>query len=86
MNQTLSPPPHLRRAMEKYSGGRPWLSPQEAAALLDCDPSSLLSALAEKKSLGTLEYYWAGSFLRISTLSVIRFLAGGYTPGQLEEE
>ena len=74
----LSPSPGLIRAMDLYRSGRIWLTVLEASDILSCDPSSLTAAARQRNTLGTLEYFWAGSFLKISTMSVIRFLAGDY--------
>jgi len=80
MNKTLplSPLPQLHHAAELYRSGRIWLTAGETSAMLGCDQSSLTNAASKKGTLGSLQYYWAGSFLKISTMSVIRFLAGGY--------
>lgn len=79
-NLQFVPPQQLSRAVELYRSGRIWLTAQEASSLLSCDQSSLTNAANKKGTLGSLQYYWAGSFLKISTMSVIRFIAGEYPP------
>ncbi len=78
MNYVLSPPPQLLKAKRLYEQGRIWLSLQEASALLKCDQGGLLHAARARGTMGSLEFCWVGPFLKISTMSVIRFLAGGY--------
>lgn len=58
--------------------GRIWISASEAAAILGCQSASLTNAANNKGTLGSLQYFWAGSVLKISVLSLIRFISGGY--------
>ena len=58
--------------------GRIWISASEAAAILGCQSASLTNAANQKGTLGSLQYFWAGTVLKISVLSLIRFISGGY--------
>jgi hypothetical protein len=58
--------------------GRTCLSASEAAAILGCQSASLTHAANKKGTLGSLDYYWAGSVLKISVMSLIHFVSGGY--------
>ena len=58
--------------------GRIWISAPEAANILGCQSASLTNAANKKGTLGSLQYFWAGSVLKISVLSLIRFISGGY--------
>lgn len=58
--------------------GRTWLSATEAANVLGCQSASLTSAANKKGTLGSILYYWAGTNLKISTMSLLRFVSGGY--------
>jgi len=58
--------------------GRIWISASEAAAVLGCQSASLTNAANQKGTLGSLQYFWAGTVLKISVLSLIRFISGGY--------
>lgn len=58
--------------------GRIWISASEAAAILGCQSASLTNAANNKGTLGSLQYFWAGTVLKISVLSLIRFISGGY--------
>ena len=58
--------------------GRIWISASEAAAILGCQSVSLTNAANQKGTLGSLQYFWAGTVLKISVLSLIRFISGGY--------
>ena len=58
--------------------GRIWISASEAAAILGCQSASLTNAANQKGTLGSLQYFWAGTVLKISVLSLIRFIGGGY--------
>ena len=57
--------------------GRIWVSTSEAATVLGCTPASLTNAANQKGTIGTPEFYWAGSVLKISVMSLIKFVAGG---------
>lgn len=59
--------------------GRIWVSATEAAELLGCKPASLTNAANKKGSLGSLQFFWAGSVLKVSVISLIRFIGGGYS-------
>lgn len=58
--------------------GRIWISASEAAAILGCQSASLTNAANQKGTLGSLQYFWAGTVLKISVMSLIRFISGGY--------
>ena len=58
--------------------GKFWISASEAAEILGCQSASLTNAANKKGTLGSLQYFWAGSVLKISVLSLIRFISGGY--------
>lgn len=58
--------------------GRIWISASEAAAILGCQSASLTNAANQKGTLGSLQYFWAGTVLKISVMSLIRFIGGGY--------
>lgn len=58
--------------------GKFWVSASEAAAILGCQSASLTNAANQKGTLGSLQYFWAGTVLKISVLSLIRFIGGGY--------
>ena len=58
--------------------GRIWISASEAAEILGCQSASLTNAANKKGTLGSLQYFWAGTVLKISVLSLIRFISGGY--------
>ena len=66
---------HLRSRRDE---GRIWISASEAAAILGCQSASLTNAANQKGTLGSLQYFWAGTVLKISVLSLIRFISGGY--------
>ena len=68
----------LRDLMVKRDLGRIWVSASEAAEILGCASVSLTNAANKKGTLGSLQYFWAGSVLKISVLSLIRFISGGY--------
>ncbi len=68
----------LRELAQYRDAGEIWLSTKKAGPILGCLPVSLLNAADKKKNLGSLEYFWAGDELRISTMSIIKFVAGGY--------
>ena len=70
-------PPQLQTAEKLYQSGRIWLTAREAAKMLNCDQASLLTTARDRGTLGSLEFIWSGNFLKISTMSVIRFLEGG---------
>ncbi len=58
--------------------GNIWVNTQTAAEILGCLPASLTNAANKKGTLGSLEYFWAGNNLKISVMSLIKFVAGGY--------
>lgn len=58
--------------------GQIWVSAPEAAQILGCQSVSLTNAANQKGTLGSLQYFWAGTVLKISTLSLLRFVTGGY--------
>ena len=58
--------------------GKFWISASEAAEILGCQSASLTNAANKKGTLGSLQYFWAGTVLKISVLSLIRFISGGY--------
>ena len=58
--------------------GRIWVSAKDAAEVLGCQSVSLTNAANQKGTLGSLQYFWAGTVLKISTLSLLRFVTGGY--------
>lgn len=58
--------------------GNIWVSASTAAEILGCQSASLTNAANQKGTLGSLEYFWAGSVLKISVMSLIRFVTGGY--------
>ena len=68
----------LRRLMIPRDLGRIWVSATEAAEILGCQSASLTNAANKKGTLGSLQYFWAGSVLKISVLSRIQFVSGGY--------
>ena len=68
----------LRQLMIQRDLGRIWVSAGEAAEILGCQSASLTNAANKKGTLGSLEYFWAGNVLKISVLSLIRFVSGGY--------
>lgn len=68
----------LKRLMVQRDLGRIWVSASEAAEILGCQSASLTNAANKKGTLGSLQYFWAGSVLKISVLSLIRFVSGGY--------
>lgn len=58
--------------------GNIWVGAQTAADILGCQAVSLTNAANKKGTLGSLQYVWVGSQLKISVLSLIRFIGGGY--------
>lgn len=58
--------------------GMIWVSASTAADILGCQAVSLTNAANKKGTLGSIEYFWAGNVLKISVMSLIRFVAGGY--------
>lgn len=68
----------IRELRRRWQAGEIWLSAVDAAEVLGCQNSSLTNAANKKGTLGDLQFYWAGSVLKISTMSVIRYLSGGY--------
>ena len=68
----------LRQLMIQRDLGRIWVSATEAAEILGCQSASLTNAANKKGTLGSLQYFWAGSVLKISVLSLIHFVSGGY--------
>lgn len=68
----------LQHLITQRDLGRIWVSASEAAEILGCQSASLTSAANSKGTLGSLQYFWAGSVLKISVLSLIRFISGGY--------
>lgn len=68
----------LKNLIVQRDLGRIWVSATEAAEILGCQAASLTNAANKKGTLGSLQYFWAGSVLKISVLSLIRFVSGGY--------
>lgn len=68
----------IRKLKSLRDAGTIWISATEAAEILGCQSASLTNAANNKGNLGTLQYFWAGTVLKISVMSVIRFIAGGY--------
>lgn len=68
----------IRAVQGWLQSGKLWLSPAEAAEVLKCNPTSLMNAANKKGTLGSIQFYWAGANLKISTMGVMRFLTGGY--------
>lgn len=68
----------LKTLIAQRDIGRIWVSASEAAEILGCQSASLTNAANKKGTLGSIEYFWAGSVLKISVLSLIRFISGGY--------
>lgn len=58
--------------------GEIWISAKGAAEILGCRSESLTNAANLKGTLGSLEFFWAGTVLKISVMSLIRFVSGGY--------
>ena len=68
----------LKKLIAHRDFGRIWISASEAAEILGCQSASLTNAANQKGTLGSLQYFWAGTVLKISVLSLIRFISGGY--------
>lgn len=68
----------LKYLMLQRDRGRIWVSATDAAEVLGCQSASLTNAANKKGTLGSIQYFWAGSVLKISVLSLIRFISGGY--------
>lgn len=68
----------LRVLIDCRDRGQIWVSAKDAAAILGCQSVSLTNAANQKGTLGSLQYFWAGTVLKISVLSLIRFISGGY--------
>lgn len=68
----------LKKLIVHRDLGRIWVSASEAAEILGCQSASLTNAANKKGTLGSLQYFWAGNVLKISVLSLIRFIGGGY--------
>ncbi len=68
----------LNRLRALRDGGEIWISAKSAAEILGCQSASLTNAANLKGTLGSLEYFWAGTVLKISVMSLIRFVTGGY--------
>ena len=68
----------LNYLMLQRDRGRIWVSAKDAADCLGCQSASLTNAANQKGTLGSLQYFWAGTVLKISVLSLIRFIGGGY--------
>ena len=68
----------LKKLVAHRDFGRIWVSASEAAEILGCQSASLTNAANQKGTLGSLQYFWAGTVLKISVLSLIRFISGGY--------
>lgn len=68
----------LKKLIAHRDFGRIWVSASEAAEILGCQSASLTNAANKKGTLGSLQYFWAGTVLKISVLSLIRFISGGY--------
>lgn len=76
----------IRELRQRWQAGEIWLSASDAASVLGCQSASLTNAANKKGTLGSLEHFWAGSVLKISTMSVIRYLSGGYTLRDIFQE
>lgn len=68
--------PELKRLRD--SGADPYISVTKAAEIIGCKPQSLRVAADVKGDLGSLEYVRAGNELRVSIMSLIRSVCGGY--------
>lgn len=68
----------IHRLKDLRDSGEIWVSATDAAEILGCQPASLTNAANKKCTLGSLQYFWAGTVLKISVMSLIRFVAGGY--------
>ena len=68
----------LRKLMVERDLGKIWVSAPEAATILGCQSASLTNAANKKGTLGDLQFFWAGTVLKISVMSLIRFVSGGY--------
>ena len=68
----------IRDLNDKWRKGDIWISATEAAEILGCQAASLTNAANKKGTLGSLQYFWAGTVLKISVMSLIRFIGGGY--------
>ena len=68
----------IQRLRDLRNSGVIWVSATDAAEILGCQAASLTNAANKKCSLGSLQYFWAGSVLKISVMSLIRFVIGGY--------
>ena len=68
----------LKKLIVHRDLGRIWVSASEAAEILGCQSASLTNAANQKGTLGSLQCFWAGTVLKISVLSLIRFISGGY--------
>lgn len=69
----------LRKLAVYWEMGQSWVSATEAAKMLGCQSASLTNAANLKGTLGSLQFFWAGTVLKISVLSLVRFISGGYT-------
>ena len=58
----------LKNLIVQRDLGRIWVSATEAAEILGCQAASLTNAANKKGTLGSLQYFWAGSVLKISVL------------------
>ena len=68
----------IHRLKDLRDSGEIWVSATDAAEILGCQAASLTNAANKKCTLGSLQYFWAGTVLKISVMSLIRFVAGGY--------
>lgn len=68
----------LKELKNLHDHGHIWISAKSAAEILGCQSTSLTNAANLKGTLGSLEYFWAGTVLKISVMSLIRFIGGGY--------
>ena len=76
----------IRGLRERWQAGEIWMSAVDAAAVLGCQSASLTNAANKKGTLGSLEFFWAGNVLKVSTMSVIRYLSGGYALRDIFQE
>ena len=68
----------IRDLNDRWRKGDIWISATDAAEILGCQAASLTNAANKKGTLGSLQYFWAGTVLKISVMSLIRFIGGGY--------
>ena len=69
----------LTALRERWEHGDAWISASDAAEIIGCTSAALTNAASKKGTLGDVLFLWVGNVLKISTASLIRFVAGGYT-------